>query len=212
MKWGDLLYMYIYIWQWSMHSWTNWTWTWNWRVHVVHIQFGLVCIYIDKPLRNISILISSPMIEIQFCLNILSHLHRMCTFVCTSRQSPDLTFFGTVDTDVACRQETLTLLGHLVSSKNVCLFRVRNSSNKTFHDWVPVNWETEKNEKKRKEKERKKKRKENKEKSNGKKRKKKTKRKTRKQNSEKRNETKEKEKKRKNVKKRKEMKSTEAHR
>ena len=77
---------------------------------------------------------------------------------------------------------------------------------------VPVNWETEKNEKKRKETERKKKRKENKEKSNEKKRKKNETQKN--ENKIVRKETKQKEKKRKekNVKKWNEMKSTEARR
>ena len=83
-------------------------------------------------------------------------------------------------------------------------FRVNKELHTHTEPRVPVNWETEKNEKKRKEK----KRKENKEKSNEKKRKKNETQKKRKQNSEKRNETKEKEKKRK---KRKETKRNEKY-
>ena len=76
---------------------------------------------------------------------------------------------------------------------------------------VPVNWETEKNEKKRKETERKKNEKKTRRKVTQRNEKKRNAKK-RKQNSEKRNEIKEKEKKRKNVKKRNEIKITEARR
>ena len=86
---------------------------------------------------------------------------------------------------------TFTLLLKTLSLKKEAVFACSWSNSKR----VPVNWETEKNEKKRKEKKNEKKTRRKVTKRNAKKRN----AKKRKQNSEKRNETKEKEKKRKNV-------------
>ena len=49
----------------------------------------------------------------------------------------DLTsFHGTFTTGVACKQETLTLPGNLISVRNICIFRVRNCSDGDFRDFA----------------------------------------------------------------------------